>query len=194
MVEPADAKELIDEAIERAEAHEEKRDAAERAGERRFRNRVSILVGVFAAVLACIHVLGAANARVGVFDTIEASDTYAYMEAKIVRETVLKSAAASTSVSADDRRNMLAEARRLREPDSAGHGINQLRAKADALRDAGQQGGELGERFELSETGLQIAIVLLSIALVAQSWRIVAVASLLAASATIGAVITALVG
>lgn len=194
MVEPSDAKDLIDEAIERAEAQEEKREAAERASERRFRNRVSILVGIFAAVLACIHVLGAANARIGVFDTIEASDTYAYMEAKIVRETVLKSAAASTAVAADERRQMLAEAKRLRKPDAAGHGIDQLRAKADVLRDAGQKGGERGERFELCETGIQIAIVLLSIALVAQSWRIVMGASLLAAIATIGAVITAFAG
>ncbi len=190
MVEPADAKELIDDAIERAEAREDARESTQRSLERDFRNRVSLLVGIFAAALAFVHVVGASNARAGLFDTIEASDTYAYMEAKIIRETVLTSAAAGASIPGDQRAKLLIDAARLRHPDRAGHGIDQLRRKADALRERGKKGAELGERFELSETGLQIAIVLLSIALIAQSWRVVLGASLIATGAIVAALVT----
>ncbi len=192
MVEPADAKELIDDAIERAEAREEAREASDRARERDFRNRVSIMVGVFAVLLAFIHVWSASETRLGLFDTIEASDTYAYMEAKIIRETVLKTAAASTALTAEDRAKMQAEALRLRRPDAARHGIDQLRVEADRLRAEGHRGAERGERYEISETGLQIAIVLLSIALVAQSWRVVWLSALLAALSVLYAIVTAL--
>ena len=87
MVEPADAKELIDEAIEEAE----RVDRAERKLEKRFRDRVSILVGLFAVLLAIIHVAAASNARESLLKTVNASDTYNYMEAKIIRESLLKS-------------------------------------------------------------------------------------------------------
>jgi hypothetical protein len=94
-MEPADAKDLIDEAIERAEESQERHDAGERRREKLFRDRVSILVGVFAVLLAVIHVAAAGNARTSVLRTIAASDDFAYMQAKIIRETVLKSAAAA---------------------------------------------------------------------------------------------------
>jgi hypothetical protein len=170
MVEPEDAKELIDEAIEEAE----KADRAERAIEKSFRNRVSILVGIFAVLLAIIHVAAAGNARDGVLKTIEASDTYNYMQAKIIRESVLRSVAQEPSLRSDTRESMLKEATKLRNPDAAGHGIVQLQSQADRLRDEGELASTKGEWFEFAETAMQVAIVLLSIALVARSWAIVA--------------------
>jgi hypothetical protein len=170
MVEPADAKELIEEAIEEAE----KVDRAERLVERRFRDRVSILVGVFAVLLAIIHVAAAGNAREGVLKTIEASDTYNYMQAKIIREAILKTAAQEPSLTPEAKAGMLKEAARLRKPDRAGHGISQLQPQADRLREEGETSSRRGEWYEFAETALQVAIVLLSIALVARSWAIVA--------------------
>lgn len=187
MVEPAEAKELIEEAIEEAE----KVDHAEQAVEKRFRNRVSILVGLFALLLAIIHVAAAGNARDGVLKTIEASDTYNYMQAKIIREAVLKTAALQPSLDADARAGLLRDAARLRNPDRAGHGITQLRPKGDQLRDEGELASRRGEMYELAETALQVAIVLLSIALVARSWAIVAGATLLAAVGALLALATA---
>src|SRR5689334_5125039 len=131
MVEPADAKELIEEAIEETE----KVEHAERAIERRFRDRVSILVGLFAVLLAVIHVAAAGNAREGVLKTIEASDTYNYMQAKIIREAILKTAAEQPSLSPGAKAAMLKDAHKLRSPDKAGHGISQLQPTADRLRD-----------------------------------------------------------
>lgn len=170
MVEPADAKELIEEAIEEAE----KVDHAERTIEKRFRDRVSILVGLFAVLLAVIHVAAAGNAREGVLKTIEASDTYNYMQAKIIREAILKTAAQQPSLSSAAKASMLKDAQKLRAPDRAGHGIQQLQPKADELRDEGDRSSRKGEWYEFAETAMQVAIVLLSIALVARSWAIVA--------------------
>jgi hypothetical protein len=177
MVEPADAKELIEEAIEETE----KVEHAERAIERRFRDRVSILVGLFAVLLAVIHVAAAGNAREGVLKTIEASDTYNYMQAKIIREAILKTAAEQPSLSPGAKAAMLKDAHKLRSPDKAGHGISQLQPTADRLRDEGERASRKGEWYEFAETAMQVAIVLLSIALVARSWAIVAGAGSLAA-------------
>jgi hypothetical protein len=177
MVEPEPAKELIEEALEEAE----KVDRAERNVEKRFRNRVSILVGLFAVLLAIVHVAAAGNAREGVLKTIEASDTYNYMQAKIIREAILKTASQEPSLSVAAKSGMLKDAAKLRNPDRAGHGISQLQPKADHLREEGELASKKGEWYEFAETALQIAIVLLSIALVARSWPIVAGATSLPA-------------
>lgn len=184
MVEPADAKELIDEAIEEVE----KADQAQRAIEKTFRDRVSILVGLFAVLLAIIHVEAATSARESLLKTVKASDTYNYMEAKIIRESLLKGLAQTPSLGQSVQQGMLKEAARLRNPDKAGHGIVQLQAKADQLREEGERSAKTGEWYELSETAMQVAIVLLSIALVARSGAIVIGATSLAA---VGAVLAA---
>src|SRR6476620_8518284 len=121
MVEPTDAKEHIDEAVDEAE----KVDRAERAIEKRFRDRVSILVGIFAVSLAIIHVAAAGNGREAVLKTVEASDTYNYMHAKIIRESILRTAAQAGSVSSASRAAMIRDANKLRNPDKAGHSIVQ---------------------------------------------------------------------
>ena len=187
MVEPADAKELIEEAIEEVERVDHK----ERELEKRFRNRVSILVGVFAVLLAVIHVEAASSARESLLRTVKASDTYNYMEAKIIRESLLKTEAQNPSYDAAAKADMLKEASRLRNPDQAGHGIVQLQKSADQLRDEGEAASRKGEWYELAETAMQVAIVLLSIAMVARSNAIVAGASGLAGLGVVIAAATA---
>jgi len=188
MVEPEDAKELIEEAIEEAE----KVDRAERAIEKRFRDRVSVLVGTFAVLLAIIHVAAAGNAREGVLKTIEASDTYNYMQAKIIREAISKTAAQAPSLTPSVKADMLKEAAKLRNPDKAGHGISQLQIEADRLREEGELASKKGEWYEFAETAMQVAIVLLSIALVARSWAIVVGATSLAGVGALLAAATAM--
>lgn len=175
-MEADEARDLIEEAIERSEAGERE----ERAAERRFRDRVSVLVGVFALSLALIHMAAASAQRESLLKSIEASDTYAYMQAKIVRETVLATAATSAGLDPAARAADLAEAHRLRAPDKAGHGIDQLQEKGTELREESEAAASASEGFDTGETAMQLAIVLLSIALIAQSWPIVAGASLLA--------------
>ena len=191
MVEPADAKELIDEAIERSEERHEHADAVEQAAERRFRNFVSIMVGVFAVALAIVHMAASSAARETLVKSIEASDTYNYMQAKIIRESVFKTAAASSAFDSTSRKEWTKEAQRLRDADSSGHGIDQLRKSADGQREESVREGRSGEGYELGETALQMAIVLLSIALVARSRKIVGGALLLALVGTCIAIATA---
>ena len=188
MVEPADAKELIEEAIEEVERVDHK----ERQLEKRFRDRVSVLVGIFAVLLAVIHVEAASSARESLLRTVKASDTYNYMEAKIIRESLLKTEAQNPSFDAATKAAMLKEAARLRNPDAAGHGIVQLQQTADRLRDEGEAASNSGEWFELAETAMQVAIVLLSIALVARSTAIVVGAAGLALVGVIIAAATAM--
>jgi hypothetical protein len=187
LVEPADAKELIDEAIEEAETV----DRAERTQEKRFRDRVAVLVGIFAVLLAIVHVEAAGNERESILRTVKASDTYNYMEAKIIREAIAKTAAQNPSLTPAAKADMLKQAVKLRNPDKAGHGIVQLQSQADRLRDEGERSARMGEWYELAETALQVSIVLLSIALVARSNAIVTGAGLLALVGVLVAVATA---
>ncbi len=191
MVEPADAKELIDDAIERAESRHTQEETAERTAERKFRDRVSVLIGLIAVTLAIVHMAAAGAVRESLLHAVEASDTFAYMQAKIVRETVYKTAAMSTTLSPADREAALAEAKHLRGPDKAGHGIGQLQQRGDELRTEGAHAVAAGEGYELGETALQMAIVLLSIALVARSRPIVYGAAALAAVGALLALATA---
>ena len=95
-------------------------------------------------LLAIIHVQAATNARESLLKTVNASDTYNYMEAKkIIRELLLKGLAQTPSLSAAAQAGMLKEAARLRSPDRAGHGIVQLQTKADLLRDEGERSARI---------------------------------------------------
>ena len=178
-MEPTEAKELIEEAIETEEKAHDAKAKAEAQKERGFRNRVALMVGIFAVLLAVVHMAAAAAARESLLTAVEASDTYAYMQAKNIREAVFSTAAAGTA-SAEDRVAFAAEAKRLRADDAEGHGIAQLRAKGARLERENAVARRASEGFELGETALQVAIVLLSIAIVARSSAIVGGAVLFA--------------
>lgn len=191
MVEATDAKDFIDEAIERAEGERTVADNAERLIERRFRDRVSLLVGILAVSLAIVHMAAAGAARESLLKGIEASDTFNYMQAKIVRESIAKTAAKSAAFASMDREEFAAEAKRLRSANVNGHGIRQLQATGDKQRDEGASAATAGEGYELGETALQLAIVLLSIALVARSGAIVGGATIFAVAGVVVAALTA---
>jgi len=176
MLEASEASELIDEAIERVEERETK--AARE--ERKFRDRLSLLVGVFAVLLAIVHLVGAGLLRESVVNTILASDTYNYMQAKKLRQVVLQVGAVSAP--ADAREKLIAQAEALNAPDANGHGIGQLQKAGDELSADGIKAGQAGEHYEWAETALQMAIVLLSIAMIASSRMIAVGACVIAAS------------
>ncbi len=190
MLEPADAKELIDEAIERVEEKHDVAEQAERAKDRAFRDRVSLMVGGFAVALAVVHMAAAGAQRESLIKGIEASDSFAYMQAKIVRETVLKTAAASSGASAANQKQWSAEALRLRQPDKAGHGIGQLQEEGTRQHDEGKRAAVAGEAYEVGETALQLAIVLLSIALIGRSFWVAVTASVFSLTGLVIAITT----
>lgn len=172
-MEAHEARELIEEAIEETEARHEAAEVAEKKAEKGFRERVSVLVGVFAVLLAVVHTLSASAQRDSLLKSIEASDTYAWMQAKEVRETVLIAAGNAPALDHEVRAGFMAQAVKLRQGDGKGHSINQLQEKGGELRAESIAKAHAAEGYELGETLLQVAIVLLSIALVAQSERIV---------------------
>lgn len=171
ITEPADTRELIEDAVEEGEKAERERD-------RGFRDRVAILVGVFAVLLSVVHMLGGGAQRTSLLRGIEASNQFAYMQAKIVRETIYKVGADAGGAKAAD---YAAQAHRLRAPDKNGHGIVQLEADGKHLAEEGRRAAEAVEGYEIGETALQLAIVLLSIALVARMRSIVVGACVFAA-------------
>ena len=189
-MEATDAKELIDDAIERADAKNLNVEEKERAKDRHFRERISLMVGGFAVALAIVHMAAAGAQRESLLKGIEASDSFAYMEAKIVRETVLKTAAASGSASDTDKKSWTDEATRLRDPDKAGHGIGQLQEQGTQQREEGNKAAASGEAYEVGETALQLSIVLLSIALVARSFWIAGAATIFAGGGILIALVT----
>ncbi len=191
-MEAADAHEMIEEALEESEARHEVAEHREKTQERKFRDRASVLVGVFAVLLAIIHTAAASAQRESMLSSIEASDNFAYMQAKIVRQTVLLSASRMPGLESETRAAELGEATRLRQPDKAGHGIGQLQAEGTRLRQISTARAIAGEGYEFGETALQVAIVLLSIAMITNSKRLLWVAGLLAGCGVALALLTAL--
>ena len=179
-MEAVDAKDLFEEAIERVEEKNEEAEKTERTKERKFRDRASLMVGGFAVALAVVHMAAAGAQRESVLKQIDASDSFAYMQAKIVRETVYKIAAASSGATEVDKKAWSEEATRLRAPSNSGHGIGQLQEQGTKQHEEGLKASTKGEAYELGETGLQLAIVLLSIALIARSVWIAGAASIFA--------------
>ncbi|HYE26644.1 MAG TPA: DUF4337 domain-containing protein [Allosphingosinicella sp.] len=166
-----------------AEIHEER---AENEAADRFRNRAALLIAVLAAVLA-VGGLGGGNATDDmVASNIKASDTWAFYQAKNVRQTMyeieadkLKASLAAGTIPSAER--PAAEAR-LRdyeatiarydsEPDpkdpGKGEGKKELSAQARAHEAAFDEASARDNNFDLAEVALQLALVLGSVAILA---------------------------
>ena len=178
----ADAAEMV------AEVHEAGEESGE-ASRTRFRNRAALLIAIIAAVLA-IGGLGGGNATDDMIgNNIKASDTWAFFQAKNVRQTAfeiaiveLESDLAEAGLTPEHRARIerqLAEhratiARYESEPDPAapndpmrGEGKRQLRAQAQAYEAAREVASDRDNNFDLAEVLLQLALVLGSVAILA---------------------------
>ena len=178
----ADAAELISEIKEeRAEAE---------AGEK-FRNTAALIIAIMAMLLA-VGSLGGGNATDDmIHGNIKASDTWAFYQAKNVRQTQYRLAAdrlelelADPSLSAAARAAAEAQLARYREtiarydnepdPDAPGdslrgEGKKQLSAQARSYEALRERASEQDGNFDYSEVFLQLAIVLGSVAILASS-------------------------
>jgi Domain of unknown function (DUF4337) len=166
----------------------------------RFRSLASIAVAAFAALLAIASV-GGGNASDDVLEqAIAANDAYAFFQAKNIRQTDYEIAADGLRIRLDDPKADLAPetrasmeatladyeatiARYDSEPDPSdptnplkGEGKTQLLAQArdhEAQRDEAQSKANL---FDLGSAALQIAIVVMSVAILVTSRALAAVA------------------
>ena len=178
----ADAAEMV------AEVHEGEEESGE-ASRTRFRNRAALMIAVLAAILA-ICGLGGGNATDDmIHNNIKASDTWAFFQAKNMRQTAyeiaiveLQGDLAEPGLTPEHRAGMerqLAEhratiARYESEPDPAapndplrGEGKRQLRAQAQSYEAAREVASEQDNSFDLAEVLLQLALVLGSVAILA---------------------------
>ncbi len=171
-----------------AELHEEK---AEHEKDDRFRNRAALLIAFLAAVLA-IGGLGGGNATDDmVASNIKASDSWAFYQAKNVRQTMYEIAAddleTQLSTSALPLAGRAAAEKRLTdykktierydsEPDPKapndplkGEGKKEIKQRAQHYEANFDQASKRDNNFDLAEVLLQLALVLGSVAILAVS-------------------------
>jgi len=177
-----------------AEVHEDEREEGAR-----FRNRAALMIAILAAVLA-VAGLGGGNATDDmIYNNIRASDTWAFFQAKNIRQTAYEIAIveiegdlAEPGLTPDRRATMerqLAEhratiARYDSEPDPAapndllrGEGKRQLRAQAESFQAAREIAHQRDDNFDMAEVFLQLALVLGSIAILALNRAILILAA-----------------
>ena len=182
---------------------------AENEADDRFRSRVALLIA-FMAMLLAITSLGGGNAAEDIFNNnIHASDTWNFYQAKNIRQTAFRLAAdeleselmiSGPTLSPEAREGVEARikvyrdtvARYESEPDKddpanpiRGEGKKELTARAkhfESLRDRAQ---DQDPNFDFAEALYQIAIVLASVAILANSRMIVIVAIIAGAAATV---------
>ncbi len=186
-----------------AEIHE---DRAESEATEGFRNRAALLIAVLAAILA-IGGLGGGNATDDMIgNNIKASDTWAFYQAKNVRQTMykleaekLKTSLAAGLVAPAERASAEARlkdyqatiARYDSEPDpndpSKGEGKKELSATARGYEAAFEAAARRDNNFDFAEVLLQLALVLGSVAILAVNRWILIIS---AALGTLGALLT----
>ncbi|HEY5711269.1 MAG TPA: DUF4337 domain-containing protein [Allosphingosinicella sp.] len=191
-MDPADAAEMIGEVSEENGGQ----DAVNR-----FRGRAALLIALIAAVLA-VGGLGGGNATDDmIINTIRASDTWAFFQAKNVRQTGYELAverledelatatgAARAPIAARLAAYRTQIARYESEPDpaaphdpTAGEGKRELSARARGFEAARETAMARDDNFDWAEVLLQIALVLGSVAILAINRAILVLSAVLGA-------------
>ena len=190
--------------MEPAEQIAEAREAADD----KFKNRAALIIAFMATLLA-ITSLGGGNAAEEVANNnIHASDTWAFYQAKSIRQTTMRVAADSMEADLRANPNMPADAREFvqqkideyrataaryeDEPDAddpvnplKGEGRKQLTARAKDYEAQREEAAKKDPNFDFAEVLFQIAIVLASVAILATSRPILRVALVVGAVATL---------
>jgi hypothetical protein len=182
---------------------------AENEAEERFRSRVALLIA-FMAMLLAITSLGGGNAAEDIFNNnIHASDTWNFYQAKNIRQTAFRLAAdeleseltvSGASLSPEARAALEQKikvyrdtvARYESEPDKEdpsnpikGEGKKELTARAKHFESQRDRAQEQDPNFDFAEALFQIAIVLASVAILANSRMIVTASIIAGAIATV---------
>lgn len=148
-----------------------------------FNQRVAIYVSVLAVLLALTNLGGSNATKDTLINAIAANDTYAFYQAKKIRQTTyivaadeleLLSGGGVMPVETKEKIATLrdkyrkAAARLESEPDK-GEGLKELMAKAKVFEELRDHSLSQDPYFDLAEAGLQIAVILASVAMVADS-------------------------
>lgn len=141
--------------------------------------KVALIISVLALMLAVSEILGQKAQTQTLQSNIEASNLWAFFQAKTIRKSVseaaaeemephliaVKDAEAQKAFKAKIEKFRATAARMESEPDT-GEGRKELREKAIAAQKERDKAGKKHYRFELATGALQIAIVLASASII----------------------------
>jgi hypothetical protein len=189
-------------APEAADAADTIREASEdeRHGNEQFRRRAAMAIGILAMLLA-ISGLGGGNATKEMLNAnIQASDTYAFYQAKSERQTSNQLAADQLQALLLTRPDLPADARaeieqqiqraqatvaRYESDPSTGEGKQELLARAQAYDARRDHAARQDPNFDFAQALYQIGIVLGSVSIVAGSRRLLGLGLVLGTVATL---------
>jgi Domain of unknown function (DUF4337) len=193
-VEATEASEIA----ERIHAHHEEDHSA--AADASFRKLTGIYLGIVAMLLA-IAALGGSNATKTMLNSnIQASDIYAYYQAKNIRQTAYQLTAeqlesellglpdmpeAARTKIQDRIKRYRERVDRYESDPSTGEGKKELLAKAKEWETRRDRAAEQDPNFDYAEALFQIAIVLGSVSIVAASRSLVKLSGVLAGVGTL---------
>src|SRR4026209_2690446 len=134
--------------------------------------KIALLIAVLALVLAFSETLGKAVQTSALSLNIEASNLWAFFQAKPIRQTVLRTAAEQTSTagSSEEAKKQVEAwrktAQRYQSEPETGEGRDELMARAKEAEKKRDRSMAAYHQYELASAAVQIAIVLASAAIV----------------------------
>src|SRR5205085_5685320 len=135
---------------------------------------VALLISVLALVLAFSETLGKAAQTNALALNIEASNLWAFFQAKTIRQTVLRTAAeeAEAGGASEAQKKQAAKwkdtAQRYQSEPETGEGREQLTARAKQAEKKRDQSMAAYHHYEVASAAVQIAIVLASASIIAE--------------------------
>lgn len=191
-MEATDAADTIEEQAEEAEQTRSEHD--------RFRKRAAIVIGIMAMLLA-ISGVGGGNATKETIDAnIQASDAYAFYQAKNVRQTANVLAADNLEVVLATQRDLAPQTRadiqkkvdgyrqtaaRYESEPATGEGKKELLVKAQAFEAKRNHAQQQDPNFDYAQAFYQIAIVIASVSILSDSRRLLLLSLVLGVIATV---------
>ncbi len=138
------------------------------------KDKAGWVITVMAALLAVSALLGNANSGQVLNSTIAANDTWAFYQAKSVKQTQYEIGAAQASAHGDSAlaQQFRAAARRYESEPETGEGKKELMAKARALEAERQFAKSRSPWFTYASSLFQLAIVLLTASILAVNTRL----------------------
>jgi hypothetical protein len=141
--------------------------------------RIALLIAVLALVLAFSETLGKSAQTAALSLNIEASNLWAFFQAKTIRQTVIRTAAEQAAAGTPNEKskkqveawNKTAE-RYQSEPET-GEGRKELADRAKEAEKKRERAMAAYHRFELASAAVQIAIVLASAAIITGAMALV---------------------
>ena len=133
---------------------------------------VALLIAILALVLAFSETLGKSAQTAALAANVEASNLWAFFQAKTIRQTVLRTAAEQTALqgSSENSKKQIDKwretAQRYQSEPETGEGREQLAARAKEAEKKRDRSMAAYHHFELASATVQIAIVLASASII----------------------------